>query len=69
MNKHSKLKKAINEIYNIKDDLETILYAVGDSPTRPTEDQLMNMLIGTLDKLKFKHQKLLQEYESMSSEN
>jgi hypothetical protein len=66
---NSKLKKAIHDIYNIKDDLETILYAVGDSPTRPTEDQLMNMLIGALDKLKFKHQKLLQEYDSMSDEN
>jgi hypothetical protein len=65
---NSKLKKAINEIYNIKDDLETILYAVGDSPIRPTEDQLMNMLIGALDKLKFKHQKLLQEYDSISDE-
>lgn len=68
MNKHPKLKKAINEIYNIKDDLQTILYAVGDSPIRPTEDQLMNMLIGALDKLEFKYQKLSQEYDSISDE-
>jgi methenyltetrahydromethanopterin cyclohydrolase len=65
---NSKLKKAIYDIYNIKDDLETILYAVGDSPIRPTEDQLMNMLIGTLDKLEFKYQKLSQEYDSISDE-
>lgn len=31
-----------------RNDLETILYKVGDCPASPTEDELLNMLIGTI---------------------
>ena len=31
-----------------KNDLETILYKTGDCPDPPTEDELLNMLIGTI---------------------
>ena len=31
-----------------KNDLETILYKAGDCPDPPTEDELLNMLIGTI---------------------
>ena len=39
----------MSDTYNIFNELETILYKVGDAPTQPTEDQLMNMLIGVMD--------------------
>lgn len=31
-----------------RNDLETILYKTGDCPQPPTEDELLNMLIGTI---------------------
>tara|TARA_B100000085_G_C18542691_1_gene512601 strand:- start:560 stop:775 length:216 start_codon:yes stop_codon:yes gene_type:complete len=40
------LEESISDLHQISEDIETIIYAIGDSPTKHTEDQLLNMLIG-----------------------
>ena len=47
----------MSDTYNIFNELETILYKVGDAPTQPTEDELMNMLIGVMDLHKVRYEK------------
>ena len=49
----------------VQAELETILYSVGDSKVRPTEDQLMNMLIGVIDLHKFRYLKMWDAYEEL----
>ena len=48
----------MSDTYNIFNELETILYKVGDAPTQPTEDELMNMLIGVMDLHKVRYEKM-----------
>ena len=48
----------MSDTYNIFNELETILYKVGDAPAQPTEDQLMNMLIGVIDLHKVRYEKM-----------
>ncbi len=40
------LEEALMNLDKVGEDIDTIIYAVGDSPTKYTEDQLLNMLIG-----------------------
>lgn len=40
------LEEALMNLDKVSEDMDTIIYAVGDSPTKYTEDQLLNMLIG-----------------------
>ncbi len=39
------LEDAMSGLHQIGEDIETIIYAIGDSPIKHTEDQLINMLI------------------------
>ena len=48
------LEADMADMSSLQDELETILYSIGDSKVRPTEDQLMNMLIGVIDLHKFR---------------
>ena len=52
------LEEAIKGMCITNDDLETLLYKIGDSPTPPTEDELLNMLIGILDMNKVRYEKM-----------
>ena len=40
------LEEAMGEIAQTPNDIETVIYAIGDSPIKHTEDELLNMLIG-----------------------
>jgi hypothetical protein len=42
----NKLEEAIGNMSNIQDNIEAIIYAIGDAPRQYTEDELLNMLIG-----------------------
>ena len=55
--KMEQFESDMSDTYNIFNELETILYKVGDAPTQPTEDQLMNMLIGVMDLHKVRYEK------------
>ena len=59
----------MSDTYNIFNDLETILYKVGDAPTQPTEDQLMNMLIGVIDLHKVRYEKMWASWNEFQKQN
>ena len=61
------LEEAISEVFTTNEELETILYRVGDSPVTPTEDELMNMLIGIIDLNKVRYEKLWNTFEALVS--
>lgn len=59
----------MSDTYNVFNELETILYKVGDAPTQPTEDQLMNMLIGVIDLQKTRYEKMWASWEDFKKQN
>ena len=40
------LEEKIQAIDSIEQELQLLLYSIGDSPRQATEDELMNMVIG-----------------------
>jgi len=52
------LEENIQAMGAIQEDLEALLYKVGDSPTSPTEDELMNTIIGMIELHKIRYEKL-----------
>ena len=59
----------MSDTYNIFNELETILYKVGDAPTQPTEDELMNMLIGVIDLHKVRYEKMWASWNEFQKQN
>ena len=59
----------MSDTYNIFNELETILYKVGDAPTQPTEDELMNMLIGVMDLHKVRYEKMWESWNNFQKQN
>ena len=59
------LEEAITDVFTLNEELETILYRVGDSPVSPTEDELMNMLIGIIELNKVRYEKLWNTFEAL----
>ena len=59
----------MSDTYNIFNELETILYKVGDSTTPHTEDQLMNMLIGVIDLHKVRYEKMWASWNEYVKQN
>lgn len=62
------LEERILDAGGLQEELETILYKVGDSPTRPTEDELMNMLIGVIELCKVRNERLFMAFETLVKE-
>lgn len=62
------LEEQITNTLQIQDDLETLIYKIGDSPDRPTEDQTMNMLIGIIELHKTRHEQLWYTFETLLKE-
>ena len=40
------LEDAMSRMQAVEDDIDDIIYKVGDCPERPTEDDILNLLIG-----------------------
>ena len=59
----------MSDTYNIFNELETILYKVGDAPTQPTEDELMNMLIGVIGLHKVRYEKMWASWNEYTKHN
>ena len=59
----------MSDTYNIFNELETILYKVGDATTQPTEDELMNMLIGVIDLHKVRYEKMWESWNEFQKQN
>ena len=52
------LEENIQAIGSMEEDLKSLLYKVGDSPTPPTEDELANTIIGMIELHKIRYEKL-----------
>ena len=50
------LEEAISEVFTTNEELETLLYRIGDSPVTPTEDEILNMLIGIIELNKVRYE-------------
>ena len=61
------LEEAISEVFTTNEELETLIYRVGDSPVSPTEDEVLNILIGIIALNKVRYEKLWNTFESLVS--
>ena len=59
------LEDAMSDLHQIGEDIETIIYAIGDSPIKHTEDQLLNMLIGIKQLHDTRYQKMWNTFEQL----
>ena len=59
----NKLEEAMGRLNHIEQDIEAMIYAIGDSTRRFTEDELLNMLIGMNQLHKTRYEMMRQEYE------
>ena len=62
-------ENAMAGTYNILEEMETLLYAIGDSAKSYTEDEMMNMLIGMLDLQKARYEKMWQYWDAFCKVN
>ena len=62
------LEEAMITLHNISDDIDTIIHAYGDAKVRPTEDDMLNMLIGVKTLHEAKYQRLWQTFEQLIQE-
>ena len=65
----NKLEEAISNLNNIQDDIDAVIYAIGDSPKQYTDDELLNMLIGMSQLHQTWYDKLWVEYENFKREH
>jgi|TARA_B110000495_G_C23012697_1_gene599198 hypothetical protein len=59
------LEEAMGEMQATQNDMETMIYAIGDSPIKHTEDQLLNMLIGMKQLNETRYQKMWAIFEEL----
>ena len=65
MNDRFDLEEAISEVFTSNEELETLLSRIGDSPVTPSEDEVMNILIGIIALNKVRYEKLWNTFESL----
>ena len=61
------LEEAIGDVFTSNEELETLLYRIGDSPVTPSEDEIMNILIGIIALNKVRYEKLWNTFEALIS--
>jgi hypothetical protein len=62
------LEDAMSNLHQIGEDIDTIIYAIGDCPIKHTEDQLLNMLIGIKQLHDTRYQKMWDVFEQLIKE-
>ena len=65
MNDRFDLEEAISEVFTTNEELETLLYRIGDSPVTPTEDEILNIIIGIIELNKVRYEKLWNTFEAL----
>ena len=58
------LEDSMSKMLNIDDELEDLIYKVGDSKTTPTEDEILNMLIGIKTLNQARYERMWQIFET-----
>ena len=69
LNTMNKLEEAMGRMNHIQQDIEAIIYAIGDSARKFTEDELLNMLIGMSDLHKARYEMMWQEHETFTKKS
>jgi len=64
----NKLEQAMGMMSDIQSDIDTMIYAIGDSPRKYTEDELLNMLIGMSQLHQTRYDNLWVQYENFKRE-
>ena len=59
------LEDAMSNLSLVGEDIETMIYAIVDSPIKHTEDQLLNMLIGIKQLHDTRYQKMWNTFEEL----
>ena len=59
------LEEALMNLDKVGEDIETIIYAIGDSANKYTEDQLLNMLIGIKQLHDTRYEKMWTTFEHL----
>ena len=67
MNDRFDLEEAISEVFTTNEELETLLYRIGDSPVTPTEDEILNIIIGIMELNKVRYEKLWNTFEALTA--
>lgn len=62
------LEEAMGEMLATQNDIETLIYAIGDSPIKHTEDELLNMLIGMKQLNETRYRKMWYIFEELIKE-
>ena len=62
------LEEAMGEMLGTQNDIETMIYAIGDSPIKHSEDELLNMLIGMKQLNETRYQKMWSIFEELIKE-
>lgn len=62
------LEESMGEMLSTQNDIETLIYAIGDSPIKHTEDELLNMLIGMKQLNQTRYQKMWYIFEQLIKE-
>ena len=59
------LEDSMSNLHQTGEDIETMIYAIGDCPIKHTEDQLLNMLIGMKQLHDTRYQKMWDTFEQL----
>lgn len=59
------LEDRISKLLDIDESIEDIIYMVGDSPNKPTEDDLLNALIGLKSTLNIRYERMWNTFEEL----
>ena len=60
------LEKAVDALGRTKLDIDDIIFKVGDAKKEPTEDELLNLLIGLHSLFSVRQERLKQELKNIS---
>ncbi len=59
------MEDRIMEMSSVIEDLDTLLYMIGDAPEPASEDQIMNTIIGIQEIYKSRHERLTNTFASL----
>ena len=62
------LEEAIGNLNNIQENIDALIYAIGDSPQQYTDDELLSMLMGMSQLHQTWYDKLWVEYDNFRRE-
>ena len=63
------LEERISDMCNIESELETLIYKIGDSPESPSEDEILNLLIGIVSLHRVRYERLWSTFEQLIETN